>query len=363
MSAVHQFVAAFEPGAVGQHMLEVRRALREWGFESEIFAGEIRPFDGEGAHHYQRYGAGVAAQPDDVLLYHLAIGSEVAGFLAGRPERLLLWYHNLTPPEFFERWEPAVVPGVEWGRAQLVELADRCLGALAVSRFNQLDLDRAGYEHTAVVPILRDCTALRRDIDEGTSRRLEAARDGGGVDAVFVGRIVPNKAQHDLVKLVATYEKLYGNPLRMHLVGSAACVPYAEAVEAYAARLGVAARVHVTGAVTPAELAAYYRAADVFVSASEHEGFCVPVIEALACDTPVVAFAAAAVPETLRDGGIALPTKASPVLAAAVHRVVSDETLRADLRARGAQRVQAFDRDLVAQQLRRTLTAWGVAPR
>jgi glycosyltransferase involved in cell wall biosynthesis len=243
---------------------------------------------------------------------------------------------------------------------QLAELAERCLGALAVSRFNQLDLDRAGYARTAVVPILRDCTTLRHDVDDGTLRRLAATSDGGGVDAVFVGRIVPNKAQHDLVKLVATYERMYGDSLRMHLVGSAACVPYADAVEAYAARLGVAARVHVTGAVGPAELAAYYHAADVFVSASEHEGFCVPVLEALACDAPVVAYAAAAVPETLGDGGIALPTKAAPVLAAAVHRVVSDGALRADLRARGARRVQAFDRDLVAQQLRRTLTEWGV---
>jgi glycosyltransferase involved in cell wall biosynthesis len=363
VSGVHQFVAAFEPGAVGQHIVAVQSVLRSWGHDSAVFAGEVRPFDGVTAHHYRDYGAAVPASADDVLVYHLAIGSDVASFLAERRETLIVWYHNVTPPEYFAPWDASLVPGVEWGRSQLRAMADRAIAGIGVSRFNERDLHASGYRRTAVVPVLLDLHDLHRDVDAATLARLRSAKSEGGADAVFVGRIVPNKAQHDLVKLAATYGALYHEPLRMHIVGGSDCAPYADALRAYVERLHVASTVEITGSVSRAELAAYYSAADVFVSASEHEGFCVPLLEALSFGLPIVAYAGGAVPETLGDAGVVLATKAPVTLAAAVHRVVDDAAVRRDLLERAAPRLAHYDPDRVAQALRRTLLDWGIGPR
>jgi glycosyltransferase involved in cell wall biosynthesis len=362
MRAVHQFVAAFEAGAVGQHIVSVQRVLRDWGFASEVFADQIRRFAGHDARRYDDYGRAVPAAPDDLLLYHLAIGSEVATFLAARSEPMAVWYHNVTPSRYFAAWEPALVPGVEWGRAQLRELAPRCRGALADSHFNARELVDLGYETAAVVPILLDLAALHVEPDAATQARLDAAKAHGGVAAVFVGRVVPNKAQHELVKVAAVYRAMYEEPLRVRLVGAASCVAYSDAVQTFADQAGVGSDVELTGGVTTAELAAHYRGADVFVSASEHEGFCVPLLEAMSFGVPIVAYSAGAVPETLGDAGILLGTRAPAAFAAAVHRVVHDPAVRADLRDRGAVRLDDFAPETVAETLRSTLGGWGIAP-
>lgn len=350
---LHQFVPTFEPGAVGAHMLELQRLAHEvLGLEGEIFAEHVRPAMEGRARPHREYGRGFRARPGDVLVYHVAIGSVVADFVRQRAEPLIVDHHNVTPAELFERWEPDAAYGCSWGRAQLPELAGRAALGVADSPYNEDELRSAGYAATATAPILLDLEALAgAEPDAAALERLQAAKAAGGADWLFVGRVSPHKFQHDVVKAFAAYRRLYDPSARLHLVGGSSSEAYRHALEGFAGALGIAASVSLTGSVTSGELAAHYRSADVLVCLSEHEGFGIPLLEAMAHGVPVVAFASTAVPGTVGDAGIVLDTKAPATVAAAVHRVVTDPTLTQALVAAGKARLQEFS-------LQRTRARW-----
>ena len=342
MRALHQFVPTFEPGAVGGHMLELQRLAREeLGVEAELFAEFVHPaFEGRARRHTD-YGRRVPARDGDVLVYHMAIGSVVADFVRQRSEPLVVDHHNVTPPEMLERWEPGAAYGCSWGRAQLPELASRSVLGVADSPFNEDELRHAGYAATATAPILLD-PAFFSAADGEADDPAELEEGRGGAEWLFVGRVSPNKCQHDVVKAFAAYRRLYDPWARLHLVGGSSSPAYWSALEGYAAALGLSGAVRLTGAVTANRLLAHYRAADVLVCLSEHEGFCIPLLEAMSNRVPIVAYASSAVPGTLGDAGVLLESKQPATVAAAVHRVVSDATLRAALVAAGEARLAEF---------------------
>ena len=340
MARVHHFVPTFEPGAVGAHVLIARRVLREAGYESEIFTGDVHPaFASKGAHSYHDYGRRVSARADDRLVYHLAIGSPVADFLGVRREPLIVDHHNLTPLRFLAGWEPVAAGGVLWGRRQLDNLAPRAALGIGDSTFNAEELVEAGYERTTVVPILFE-PAVAQAPDPTLAARL--ADQGASARWLFVGRLAANKAQHDVVKAFAAYRRFHDPTAFLDLVGGSSSELYASALRRFIAELGLEGAVTIAGSVSSAELAAYYDAADVFVVLSEHEGFCVPILEAMQHGVPVVAFAAAAVPETVNGAGLVLDTKDACTVAAAVSRVVSEGALRAQLVEAGTRRRHDF---------------------
>jgi glycosyltransferase involved in cell wall biosynthesis len=360
VSRVHQFVPTFEPGAVGHHIEAVRAMLHDHGIAGEVFAEHVHPTMQGRARRFDDYGAAFDATPDDLLVYHLAIGSVVGDFAASRPERLVVWYHNVTPPEYLRAWEPRAAPGVAWGLRQLAALAPRSAFAIADSHFNARDLERCGYADITVVPILLDTERFADTPDPEVMARLRAEQACGGIDLLFVGRLAPNKCQYDLVKALAALRASADPMARLRLVGGAELKPYESALRELADALGLADAVEITGSVSSHVLAAYYATADVFVSASEHEGFCVPLLEAMTHDVPVIAYAAAAVPETLGTGGLLLPDKAPALVAAAVARVTRDHDLRDALTTAGRHRLAAFAPEVVAQRLLTVLRAHGV---
>jgi glycosyltransferase involved in cell wall biosynthesis len=324
-------------------MVELQRLWRDERGEAEVFAehqrgayaGQARPFKDYGTRRFP-------ARPDDLLVYQMAIGSAVADFVRDRPETLVLNHHNLTPPELLQQWEPTATWGVQWGMAQLRELAGRARRAVAVSHYNAGQLREAGYREVEVGPVLFDLDGFNRAVDAEALLALEGFKANGGVDWLFVGRLAANKCQHDVVRAFALYRRVYDQAARLHIVGPAPADAYRAALEELVATLGLRGAVAITGGVSSEVLAAYYRAADVFVCLSEHEGFCVPLLEAMSNRVPVVALAAAAVPETLGDGGLLLRSKQPALVAAAVHRVVSDTAVRDGLVAAGARRLAAF---------------------
>jgi glycosyltransferase involved in cell wall biosynthesis len=336
-------VPTLEPGAIGNHTIEAQRTLREAGLESEIFTEFVDPTMVGRARLFPEYGTEYPGRRDDTLLYQFAIGSVVASYLRGRPERKALHHHNLTPAVMLSGWEPTIVPGLRWGRRQLLELATGVDFAMADSSFNRDDLRDAGYRDVEVVPILLDLEAFAREIDEAKQLRLEADRQRGGSDLLFVGRVAPNKCQHDLIKALVAYRRSYDPQARLRIVGGSASDRYVDALRAFAREVGIGEAVDFAGQVTAGELSAYYRCADVFVSASEHEGFCVPLLEAMHHGLPVVAFAAAAVPETMGHGGVLLQSKAPAEFAAAIDAVLGNDTLRRHLVAAGTARLADFE--------------------
>ena len=362
MVAVHQFVPTLAPrDAVGGHYMRMRATLRDAGYASDIYAMEAKGEFAREAKPFQSFTGGRGGEPT-WLCYHASIGSPVADFVAARPEPLIVDYHNITPATFFDRWEPSLAVYLRNGRSQLRALAPRARLGLADSAYNALELDDLGYRRTAVVPILFDRAELHTEVDEAARRRLVAARPAGSSVWLFVGRVAPHKAQHDVVKALAAYRRAYDPDARLRIVGGASSPNYEHALTAYVDELGLADAVEITGSVPDAVLGAHYATADVYVSLSDHEGFCVPLLEAMHHGLPVVAFGAGAVPETVGAGGIVLDRKDPPTVAAAVARVVSDGSVREELVRAGHARVehfalarsQALLRDAIASVVRET---------
>jgi L-malate glycosyltransferase len=328
--------------AIGVHTLTLTNALRDVGIDSDIFYGNATPDVAELGRPVVELGR---TTRDRWLLYQSSIGSPVFDILAARNEPKLVNYHNITPADLLAPWEPNVGYEVSLGRTQLARLAPESRLAVADSAFNETELHDAGYTNTAVVPLLIDMTATGADPDPELTARLAAAKDRGGVDLLFVGKISPHKAPHDLVKMLAVYRRLYDPDARLWLVGSPLGEKYGPALAAFVHDLELDDAVTVTGSVTAADLEAYYLAADAFVCASDHEGFCVPLVEAMGHRVPVVANGVTAIPETVGNAGIVLPDKNPLRFAAAVHRLVTDPDLRQRVADAAADRVATFSVD------------------
>jgi glycosyltransferase involved in cell wall biosynthesis len=186
---------------------------------------------------------------------------------------------------------------------------------------------------------------------------LRAQRAEGGADILFVGRVVPSKAQHELVKALWTYRRLYDPEARLQLVGGTSSYEYSRSVRDFADDLGLASEVRIAGEVSDAALAAHYAAADVFLSLSVHEGFGVPLVEAMTAGVPVVARGAGAVRQTVGDGALVLESGDPAYVAAALQRVCTDDGLRRTLVGNGRRRAAELQGDGVGRQFVDAVTA------
>jgi len=355
VTTVHQFVPALLPrDATGDHTLALREAFRAVGWTSEIFAEATHDELAGEATYFERYPE--QAEPADILLYQASTGSPVAEFLMERPETLVVDYHNITPAHFYEGWEEHTAQKVAHARRQVAALAGRAALGIADSAFNAAELVGFGCDETEVIPILTgvDRWGHRERADPTEVARLESVHPNGTV-LLFVGRLSPNKAQHHLVEALWCYRRRYDPAARLHLVGPAITPGYADAVRSFADELGLGDAVVHGEHLTPGQLAAWYADADVFVCLSDHEGFCIPLLEAMHFDLPIVAYAAGAVPETLGNAGIVLDTKRPGTVAAAVDRIRGDHGLAACLAGEGRRRLAAFDPGTTRTQFVRVL--------
>ena len=364
MTAVHQLVPSLQPGdATTAHTLEVQRLLRDLGFDSEVYAQAVHPALSPRARLVERW-AGPGAR-DQFLLYQYAAVSGLADRVVGGSP-VALNYHNVTPPELFRPWDRDIALSMQAARLQLGQLAPHLSLGVCVSSFNADDLGRYGVRPRVVAPVLVDVAAFDDEPDVAVLDRLARHRDAGALNWLFVGGIAPHKAQHRLVQALAVYRATYDRRARLSLVGRVVAPGYAAALQALVDRLDLGDAVDLPGSVSHAELVAHYRGADVFVSLSAHEGFCVPVLEAMHHGVPVVALGAGAVPDTVGDGALVLDESNPAGVAAAVHRVVHDRPLRDVLARAGHGRVAHFSlarsRDRMGTVLRRWVAAGGVWP-
>ncbi|MBI2468308.1 MAG: glycosyltransferase [Candidatus Rokubacteria bacterium] len=349
--AVHQFVPNFVRGdAIGNDTRALRALLGGWGFPSEIFAQYIHRDLAREARFYGHYRK--VAHSRNVILFHFSIGSEITSFFARLPDRKVLLYHNITPPEYFVGVSARVADRCRRGRQELARLTTVTELALGDSEFNRRELEAMGFRRTGVRPILIDWTAYAHP----PVRTLEATY-GQGTNLLSVGRVAPNKRIEDLIKTYYFYRRL--DPAsRLLVVGSAVDMEsYLAGCQKLAAELGVLDGVVFTGPVSQAELCTYYRLASVYLSMSEHEGFCVPLLEAMHFGVPIVAYASTAVPWTLGDAGLLVQEKDFPAIAELIHRVVTEPTLRQAVVAGQRERLKAFEPTVIAERLRGHLDA------
>jgi len=287
------------------------------------------------------------SSPEAVCLFHFSIGSAAGPLIYHRPDRLVTIYHNITPPEWFLGFRPHLVGLTYHGRRQLGELVPRTSLALGVSDYNRRELEAVGFQPTGVLPIVPDF----RLYESPGSRLTRALYTDDRTNIVFVGRISPNKKIEDLLRAFACFQRYVRPHSRLFLVGDH------RGYEKYYDRLLEMVRalrleeVVFTGHVDEDDLISYYRLGHLFLCLSEHEGFCVPVIEAMALGLPVVAFDAGAVAETLRGAGVLLKDKSPELVAELMGEILANAAVRARL-VEGQERVL---RDLKAVDFDRLL--------
>jgi len=318
---VHQVLATLWFGdAIGNEVLGIRRILRAAGYESEIFVETADRQMEDQARDYLDL-ADLSA-PDNLVIHHFSVGSKASRLAYALPDRMLLVYHNITPPEYSVDGHPQLAKLCFMGRRELGAFANRCELAVGDSEFNRQDLERLGFTETAVLPVVPDFSHLDVPPDP-----LVAAQFGDDwTNILFVGRIVPSKRIDDLLRFYATYRACLDRNSRLLIVGSAAGFEWhAGALDELRRRLRLD-HVHFLGHVSNAALTAYYDVADVFLCASEHEGFCVPLVESFYKRVPVLAYAAGAVPATMDGGGVTYASRDPLRVAALMQALVSDET-------------------------------------
>lgn len=335
VAAIHQMLPTLVPGdAIGDHSRRLRDWLRARGVRSELISVHCDPrLESERV----RFKPGMLV-PDEGLIYHHSIGSELTPDAVEHRGPKLLVYHNVTPPVFFAPYRPEFAPLLAQGREELAKLAPAFPHSIGDSRWNADELTHAGFRESGVLPIAVDPGSWDEPPDPVWMERLQ----DGAPNLLFVGRIAPNKRQDHAIGLLA---HLHAHEPRARLVLAGPETPddpYASCLRLLAVRLGIADRVLFTGELSTAALQACFRTAHLFLSCSEHEGFGVPLVEAMWFDVPVLAYRATAVPETLGEAGLLFTEKCWPIVAALAARMLRDIVLRASIVAAQRRRREAF---------------------
>jgi glycosyltransferase involved in cell wall biosynthesis len=343
--AVHQVLATLGYGdAIGHEVLGIQRVLQGAGFRSHIFVETADPRLEALTRDFRDLPA--ESHRGSILIHHFSIGSKASRIAFALPDRMVLVYHNITPPEYFVGVHDQLVGLCYSGRRELTAYVPRCALALGDSEFNRQELELLGFPETGVLPVVPDFSHL----DVAPNRLIAGGFDDDWTNILFVGRVIPNKRIDDLIRLFDAYKSL-NSRARLLIVGSYGGFDrYLATLHQLIADLRTP-DVHFLGHVSNEELAAFYDVADLFLCASEHEGFCVPLVEAFHEQIPVLAYAAAAVPSTMDGGGILFTSKDPAHVAGLIDIVVSDPALQARI---VAGQNAALDR-LRAKDFRATL--------
>ncbi len=347
MSALHHFVPVVHGGdAVGRHTLRLRDAAVAHGFESHIYVDVTEPATESETLSLFEYDA--HARRDDVLVYQFATASYMAQWLTARSEQLVVNYHNITPSNLISPWDPFLALGQRTAEAELYEMVSRTSLAVADSAYNQRQLVEAGFTVTAVVPpsaaLAPEAIAARSG---GVERRPPPAK---GARWLSVGRLAPNKCVEVAITALAV-TRAHGDPdATLHVIGKPSTSTYDDALRQLVADLGLSDAVTFGGYASDATVAAAYAESDVLIITSDHEGFCVPVVEAMSVGLPVVAFNQGAVPDVLGEAGVLVDTKDPYHLSSAIADLLRDTGRLAELNGAAAEQLRQLDLETAADR-------------
>ena len=339
---------------MGNDTRAIYRILKEEGFDTVIGAEAVdRRIPKDEAAELKDLPK---IREEDLVIYHGSTGSKLNFDIAGYPGRKIMIYHNITPPGFFRRYNKEARENMEYGYEGIRYLKDKFAYCIADSEYNKQELRRMGYECPIdVCPILIPFEDYDR---EPSAKVLKQYRDGKK-NWLFVGRIAPNKKQEDVIRAFYCYQRDYEPESRLFLVGNAGGMEIYEArLKNYIHVLGLDEKVIIPGHIPFDETLAYYRLADVFVCMSEHEGFCVPLAEAMHFGVPIAAYGCCAVPDTLGNGGLLLDSKEPEVAAAAANRLITDQALRAAILDGQKEMLQKYAYETVKGRLLDLLKAY-----
>jgi L-malate glycosyltransferase len=344
---INQWVPAAHKGdAIGDSARRVRGLLRAMGHDSDLYAltiddelqGDVRSF------------ADPSARAGDLTIFHYALPSPMTAAFASLPSGRVLQYHNVTPASYFSSYDPALFRLASLGREELRTLVGRVDVALGDSNYNRQELEAIGFGRTGVFPIAVDTARVTQPVHRPA---LESILDDGLVNFLFVGRVAPNKKIEDHILLAELYKRNVDAYYRFIFVGRYDVVPrYYAMIRALMTELRLLNdRFIFTGAIPDEELAIYYRHAAVYISLSEHEGFCVPLVEAMAAGVPVLAYSAAAVPDTLGGAGVQFAPKDLEYASELLGALAFDDELRDRVIAGQRRRLADFGDVRITREL------------
>lgn len=313
---IHQFHSGVAAGdAITNQMLFIKKILKEKGYCSEIYAEHIpEELEGEIKSIVSYHG-----DKDNVLVVHHSMGFDCFEDIIALPDKKVLIYHNITPERFFD--DEGIIKYVRLGLKQLEKYREHVDYVVADSNYNRQQLIRRGY--SCDIDVMPVQVSLSRFDDTEENEEIIQANDRS-TNFIFVGRLVANKCQHDVIKSFAVYHRYYNENSKLFLIGDTGMQGYVKELQHLAKRLDVAGDVIIPGKVSEDDLKAYYKIADFFVCMSEHEGFGVPILEAMKMGVPVIAYRSSAIPETMNGAGIVVTQKNYAYIGTLFHELIKD---------------------------------------
>ncbi len=332
--------------AISSEAITIKNLLREQGWQSDIYCLHVHPKLENDCQLIDKFNSGDKGD----LLLHYSLGSPLNKIFEDyREGSKYLMYHNLTPPKWFEGYNRRVYDDLIDGAEELprVGAAADCL--IGVSDYNCEDLQRRGLPGAKKLPIPFDDNKWSLEANSG----IKAALKGhGGKNFLHVGRIAPNKCIHDILKTFYFYHHKVSNKSRLWIVGNDSdCELYSLELRRMVSEFNLKGAVEFVGSVSDCELKAFYQNSDAYICMSEHEGFCVPLIEAMYFKLPVLAFNSSAIGETLGPAGLLIEEKAPELVAELLAALSFDSTLRDRLISSGLDQLQRFSLDNFRESL------------
>ncbi len=309
--------------AVSNDARAISKVISEMGYKTGIYAENVDPrVKSSDIHRIEKLPK---LSDKDIVIFNHSTGTELCYDIPKLPGRKMMIYHNITPAHFFEPYSLTSAKLCKFGYDGTKFLHDKIDYVMADSAYNAQDLKDMGY---ACPMFVRPILVPFEDYDQKPDKATVEKYSDGYTNIVFVGRIAPNKKQEDLIRAFAYYKKNINERSRLILVGSDRGMErYSRALKNYASALMVD-DVIFPGHIGFKEILAFYKVADVFLCMSEHEGFCVPLLEAMHFDVPIIAYGAAAIPDTLGGSGILTDTKDPIFTAMLIDRVVNDSVIK-----------------------------------
>ncbi len=345
---IHQLVPALHDGdAIGDSARAIRDYLRSRRYQSDIYAYTIDESIASEAIDFKKTQPQTSSE--DILILHLALPSGMTDFLKRSTGKKALIYHNITPSYYWIGYSNSLLHLADAGRKELESLANFVDRAAGDSEYNRQELEHLRFQSTCVLPIY-----VKQDRYQiPPSPFVMDSFESDMFYMLFVGRVAPNKKLEDVMKLLFFYKMLYQSMVRVIFVGKTNVVPaYSAALTDLRARFGLMPdEVQFTGHVDWPDLVAYYKGSHVFVSMSEHEGFCVPLVEAMICDTPIVAYSSTAIPYTLGQAGIQFTEKDYIEIAGICHKIREDQTFRASILDSQRKQLQKFSKQEIEKSI------------
>jgi glycosyltransferase involved in cell wall biosynthesis len=337
---VYQLVPALHDGdAIGNSVRMIKNFLIEQGMRSEIYSPTIDPCLEMEARPFARFFK--EYEEDSVTILHFMLPSQLTDAFRRISGKKILIYHNVTPASFFAKYSRERVRLAVLARRELNALAPFPDIALGDSEFNRKELDETGFKETAVLPLPIDFRPYR---ESSPSPSIKHLLSDGRANILFVGRMVPNKRVEDVLKTASYYKYFIGTPFRFIVVGKTSLIPgyYGELLELMEKLKLTDEDIIFTGHITFAELITCYLHSTCYLSLSEHEGFCLPLVESMLLSLPIIAYDAGAVAETLGGAGLLLKKKDPAEVAELISLLATDGKLRRKLIEKGKKRVTYF---------------------